>query len=557
MVRTAHGKLPRAAKNGGMLRTFSAGLMVLFVLAALPAAAASKSDPALDAPPAGLTATGTTLKQILALHDRAVGRKSGMRDTVRETWSFTDTGLQGTEQLDRSGTDYHSVIRTAANTEEFGQSGDKRWHRGPNGFVTTTSGRDERSFFALRVDEDAADPKNDVSVAGESADPAAYVVKIKVTGARHPEWAFYDKATGNLVRFEYASGRGRVATTFDDFKTVDGVTQAWHVHDKWWDPALDDDYRLTSFHAGMAITRSAFTQPSPVTPQGANVREKLPVEFVDGMAMIRVYIGDRGLDFELDSSQPNSMIEHDLADELHLDAYGHAKTTSKGEQTEYWTRIPDLQIGTQHLKNFAVRTADVAYKPSDHTKIVGVLGYDFLANFVVHVDYVNKIVELIPNKYFDSSKPVAGGLELPFALDDGVPMVPMQIGSSLAKNVVLNCDIPFTLVFGTFTDAHTADFENLFGNAKEGTVPFADNGSFGTTARIWPARVGALMFANLNYSSLIVIATDYPYDEPSDADAMIGLDYLSLFDLYFDYPHNRFIVVPNKWFYEISTKGKS
>lgn len=454
------------------------------------------------------------------------------------------------------GTDYHSIIRTDANTQEYGQSAGKRWHRGPNGFVNATGNRDEQSFFAIRVDEDASDPKNDVSVAGESATPAAYVLKIKRTGSRHPEWAFYDKATGNLVRFEYVAGVGRIVTTFDDFRTVDGVTQAWHVHDTWWDPALDDDYRLTAFHAGMPIAASEFTQPSATMPAGADVREKLTVEFVRGMAMVRVNVGDRGLDFELDSSQPNSLIEHGLADELHLDNYGHAKTTSKGDEAQYWTRIPDLQIGTQHLKNFAVRTADVSYKPAMYTKIVGVLGYDFLANFVVHVDYVNHLVELIPTKYFGSSKPVAGGLELPLTIDDGVPIVPMQIGNTLAKNVILNCDMPFTMLFGAFTDAHPNVLKNLFGKAQQNVVPFADNGTFGTTIRIWPALIPSLTFANLNITSQIVIATDFPFDAPPDTDAMVGLDYLSMYDLYFDYPHNRILVVPNKWFREITGTEK-
>ena len=491
------------------------------------------------------------------MHDKAVGRKANARNTVRETWSFTDTGLSGTEDLARSGTDYHSVIRTAAFTQEYGQAGDKRWHRGPNGFVNATTDRDEESFFALRVDEDAADPKNDVTVAGQSADPAAYVLKIHVTGSRHPEWAFYDKATGNLVRFEYAVSRGRVATAFDDFRTVDGITQAWHVHDSWWDRALDDDYRLTAFHAGMAIPPAEFAQPANSSmPQGSDVREKLPVQFAFGAAIVRVNVQGRGLDFELDSSMRESMISHDVAEELHLDNFGHAKTDSKGRQTEYWTRIADLQVGSQHLKNFAIHTAGIQYKVSQYTKVVGVLGYDFLANYVVHVDYVNKIVELIPTKYFGSSKPIENGLELPFELDDGVPMVPMQIGSTLAKNVILNCDMPFTMVFGTFTSAHPDELHSIFKNSQEGSVPFADSGSFGTTIRIWPAQVDSLMFANMNYQSLIVIATDFPYSSPEGAEAMIGFDYLRFFDLYFDYPHNRFFVVPNKWFYTMTKKAQ-
>jgi hypothetical protein len=36
-----------------------------------------------------------------------------------------------------------------------------------------------------------------------------------------------------------------------------------------------------------------------------------------------------------------------------------------------------------------------------------------------------------------------------------------------------------------------------------------------------------------------------------NVEAMLGMDYLYLFDLIFDYPNGRLIVKPNKWFFQV------
>ena len=54
------------------------------------------------------------------------------------------------------------------------------------------------------------------------------------------------------------------------------------------------------------------------------------------------------------------------------------------------------------------------------------------------------------------------------------------------------------------------------------------------------------------------LATNASYDaSETKVDAMIGADYLRYFDLYFDYPHGRFIVKPNERFYQMFSKNGS
>jgi len=503
--------------------------------------------------------TTARLRDILAAHEKAANLKSAALKTIVEDWQFVDSGLHGTEHLERSGLDYHSRIVTSAYTEEFGQSGQHRWHRDRNGNTSPTSDLDDTSFIAVRVLEDAADPKNDVTVAGQTTgDKPAYVLQVKRPYYRHPEWIYYDAASGNVVRVEYFQGSDRIVSTYDDFRTVDGVTQPWHVHDAWWDRALDDDWHIVSFHAGAPIAPGTFAQPAnTMATNAALTRDALQAQFFALMPVIRLKIGDRGLDFELNSAEPRSFIDRDVAAQLNLPTYGQATQLTTGDPWEYWTRIPDADVGPVHLHDFAIMATTFRFNPSWSTKVVGVLGYDFFASNVVHVDYANKTVEVIPEKMFAGDKPVQGGIELPFQLDDGVPFVPMQIGTAYTDRVIVNCAEPFTYVFGPFADAHADQIQEVHSQGRSRRfVPFADEGAYGTEADVWVSQVSDLLFSIADYQNLMILTTNFPYGTSGKGvDAMVGNDYLHFFDLYFDYPHNRFIVRPNKWFYETFKKS--
>lgn len=535
--------------------------VALFVVGLLgPATASATSKNALDALPTGLVPTTARLSQILALHAKIATTPTGAHDTIIEDWSYTDTGVSGTEYLERSGSDYHSRITAGTLVEQYGQLDHKRWHQDANGFTMNTSDLDDRSFIAIRSLSDAEDPKNDVRVVGQRTGPhPAYVVQVKRPGYAHPEWNFYDESTGNVVRVERVAGKSRIVATYDDFRTVDGVTTAWHIHDAYPDNVLDDDWRITSFQAGMPIPKSAFAKPaSHALASIVTVRTALKAQITGhGYTILRLMVGNRGLDFELDSSSPTSYIDRNVAHDLGLPTFGHATNLSNGNALDYDTVLPDAQLGPIHLHNFALTATDMAYQSSESTRVVGVLGYDFLASNVLHIDYRHGLVEVFPPALFDGPKPVKDQIDLPLNLDDGVPFIPMIIGDGFTKRVMLDDDLYSTLVFGSFVNAHRAAFQDLeAGHHRQGYVPFADQSSYGVKADIWWSQTPRLRFAIANYKYLPILTTNFSYERSGrTVDAVLGLDYLHYFDLYFDFPHDRMIVVPNAWFYKSFTKN--
>jgi hypothetical protein len=518
----------------------------------------SASDASLDAPPANLKPAPVHLAALLAAHDAAVGvRTAGIADTVVEDWRFTDSGISGTEHLERAGTDYHSKLLEGPFVEEYGQHNGERWHRDYNGFVSPTTTIDETSFIAERVLEDAADPKDDASVLGvtQSTNPA-YVVQVKIPGDLHPEWVFYEVSTSQIVRVEQVEGTHRLVNTYDDFRATDGVTSAWHIHDSDGRTQLDDDWVRTSMAIGGHVDQTQFAQP-PSAPHTASYQQgfQVPVTmYDDGTIIIRVTVNGRGLDMMLDTATPENIIDEQVARELGLPTYGHVDRLSNGDNVAFETTIPLCSIGNTTTTNLAVDAEPFNFQWTEHTKVVGVLGYDFLAGNVFKIDYWNGTLSLIAPSAFASENPVPGGITVPIELDNGTPFIQLGIGNSVSTNAVLANESDRTIVFGNFVNAHNDDFTN-YGDGKhhQDQVPFADNGSFGRTIEAWAALADHLRFGSGDYQQVLVVASSYPlhYSPDRAVDAMLGFDVLRFFDLYIDYPHNRFIVKPNQLFFKV------
>jgi hypothetical protein len=522
-----------------------------FVLLTNAFAVAEPSDPKLDAPPPGLVPSTARVADVLASHAKALGRRTpGVPDTAIEDWTFTDSGITGSEHLERSGTDYHSKILRGPFVEEYGQLNGVRWHRDFNGIVSPTTGVEDDSFYAQRIIEDAADPKNDIALAGETTGPhPAYVVKVTVSGRTHPEWIFYDKSTSMIVRVESAPGKRRIVSTYDDFRTTNGLAQFWHVHDSDGRPELDDDWQQTSLTNGGGVAAAQFSQPaSDGNFEGLGARATIPTHDYSGTFVMRVNVAGRGLDFIFDPSSPYSIVDHEVAVELNLPTYGQATQLANGKSVSFDTILPDATVGPIRLQHFAVKAEDYNYDFTNDTKIVGVLGYDFLATNVFKVDFLNGTVDVIPPKDMAT---IHNGLDVGLTVDGNVPFVTMGLGTDQSSRVVFDPTSLFTMIFGSYYHGHEADFTDLHGKAlADSTIPFADEGTYGVQYHVWWADISHIHFANGDLQKAIVAVTNEPLgDDDTRIDAVVGYDNLQYYDIYYAYPYGQIMIAPNAWFF--------
>lgn len=461
-----------------------------------------------------------------------------------------------TETLVRQGRDYHSRFVLGPMTEEYVQRGDQRWYRDRNGIAFPSKEEDQLSFLMFRVLDEANDPKNDVTLLGEVALPSpAYVVQVKMPQNKHPEWLFFDKATNLITRTERQSGKHRFVTTYDDYRKTRGLTEPWHIHDSEGDAALDDDYKRTAYEP---YTPAADEYALSTTGRFKQVTSPLDLhaKFLYGNPVVRLNVKGRGLDFVLSMGDPDSLIDAQVAKELDLPTFGHARDGGDGGHVAYGTILDDATIGdTLRIKNFAIEAMPFHFHLRDDVKIVGVLGADFLSQATFKFDYVNQAVTAMPAAQFDT-KEVDDAYNFPIAFDAGYPFVKGTIGGHETENILLNNYFDFSFVFGSFSQKFPDAVADTKGNKHaQGTVPFADSGSYGRDVDLWIANLDDVFFGPAHFKNYKIVASDAEIVYGGhDIDAVMGSDLLAFYDVYLDYPHSRIFLKQNEYFWKTFRK---
>jgi hypothetical protein len=548
-------------------------LCLLLLSAACCAAPAIAASSKLDAPPDGISPATVTIAQILKQHDSATGALArGIADTRIEQWTFNRAGLTGNETLIRSGNDYYAHIASGPLVEEYGQFIGRPWHRDHNGIVTATQAQDETSFTMLmfmNALNDASDPKNDVKVLGQT--DTSYVVEVKISGEKHPEWLYYAKDTGLVQQVTRVIDDERMTTAYSDYRSTKGLTQPWHIHFSGSDKLLADDFTRQTLTIGAKVDPAQFTMPvSTMSLAAYNGHVILPgktvwytsdidladdkyVEVETPNTVVRVDVNGRGLDFGLSSDAPESLIDFDVAQQLGLSSFGQVTHAGDRNPVAYDTIIPQAQIGGLTLHNFAVRAVPFHYHLNGETKIVGLIGFDVLSAGVFKMDFVKETLELIPAKEFDGPGPVPGAFTLPLNLDGGHPFFSGVIDDHTSANIIIDNDFDWSFLFGSFTQ-HFPESAKDTTNGKAHattTVPFADSRSFGRDFDVWQGNVPEFDLGPARFMNFRIMASNGAIDfDGHDVDAVVGADVLRYYDVYLDFPHSRVLLKPNSVFFK-------
>src|SRR6201999_2587870 len=94
------------------------------------------------------------------------------------------------------------------------------------------------------------------------------------------------------------------------------------------------------------------------------------------------------------------VIDHDVVDAVGIKRYGRMTGETAGAYAESSTVIPQLTIGPLSLRDVHARAVPFVQYAKDGKPIAGLLGYDFIANAVWHIDYQNGTVQAIDPSAF-------------------------------------------------------------------------------------------------------------------------------------------------------------
>jgi hypothetical protein len=442
---------------------------------------------------------------------------------IIEDWRLVQDKMTGTLTVRRIAHDVRMTTLLGPLSSEQGVHAGTYWQMNRNGLTFTYAGFHEtRDAASDRAWANAADTQ-DVRLIGESVALNAYVVEIAPPAGRL-EWYFIDKRTGNLLRSESVEKRRRYVTTYDDYRTFDGVAEPSRIR-------VVDSFGNEREQALLSRTLDLAPDPKEleIPPSRRTVVEfpaltplvRLPVRVVNGLLVVHVSIGTHAYDFLLDSGAAGVVIDPSVVEENKLEHYGTHVGATVGTFAETTSIVPSLHLGTLRMRSLVTRVATIPFRIDDRTRISGLIGFDFFEDAAVHVDLEHGVVEAMAPGTFHPPPDAAGVL---LALDDKTADVRAKAGTGFCRVVIdtgANRSV-FTTAF-----AARADF-------------LADTGGIsrfrgiGGTATAESAHIKQFELGGQSVADPVVDVSSADLGA-EDVDGTVGTDILRSYDLYFDY----------------------
>ncbi len=447
--------------------------------------------------------------------------------------TVVSNGTTTTEHDFRRGKDFRSVFDTGPFHTEHGVHDGSAWHMNDNGQVVFDE--PDPGQAAREVTKSTVTPVH--------APVEGFVIAV-LNARGNGTKQYVDAARWYVSRRERITPNGTVTTTYDDVREDHGRTFAHHEHIDDAIAHTTSDVRITEY-IPEAVADADVAVPAPrralVTFPADATSVDLPVKFGHSHVYVRVTIGGRGLDFVLDTGASGITIDDSVARELGLPEYGRRSAVTAGRYTTYRTIVPEMRVGSLTMKNVAVQAVPQGWNTARDVKEVGLLGFDFLAELGVTIDYEHQRVTVVPSAVY--APPVAPDtIPLTVRIGNGQPRTAAAINGALGERWVLDTGGTGTfLIFDHFARVHPEALRD------EGRGAVSNPDLYGIGGAI-PARayqIASLRLGNVNFTHFVGYRVTSASAYAGNDDGIIGSEFLRLFTLSLDYANSRVYLVPN------------
>jgi predicted aspartyl protease len=456
--------------------------------------------------------------------------------------------LSGSREEKRRGNDYRADQTLGPVKTAWGAFAGTAWHVDANGQLLMESGlhhADDVDSSALRMAAHVG-----VTLSGEVSSPVeAFVVTVDPPGGRR-EFVFFDKKTYLIDRVETVRDGRRYATVFDDYRSTKGLMEPWHVHVSDGFVTNDDDEVLESLSLGDALTAADVAIPANGPPlfSLSTSSAPIPITMDSDNIVVPVKMGGHIVDFLLDSGAEEIVIDKDIVKALNIPEYGRTTSQTAGTYVSSNVVLPSMTLGTLTLNNVHALSLPFEQWSSTGKPIAGLLGHDFIASAVLHIDYGHGTLEVLAPGTF---VPPSGAHAFNVTFDDGVPTVAAALDGVSAPSFIVDTGADRSALFSTFVSGHQQQIADQgLGSAMQAASPFVDNiRGVGGTVEYRPLQTGPFALGPWSFPKwLFMVTQNAPAFEFEDYDGLIGQDVLRNFDVYLDYPHGKIYMVPNDRF---------
>jgi predicted aspartyl protease len=483
----------------------------------------------VTAPPSARADELPSAEQLAARSRIALGAER-RPDSERETWSVRAGGLEGSLETVRRAADMASTTTLGPFRTARGTVRGERWHQNENGETIL----------------DRAEPSQIERVAAQSVVRVRQPIdawEVATTFASgHVTRTFYDPRTDYVIRTEHTVAGHTTHVIFDDFRTdARGRTRAWHYSGGDEHPENDYEYRLIREDDAPEVSDAEVAIPHDRRtlvefPAGSDV-VRLPARVVRDRIYVRLQIGRRGLDFLLDTGAAALTIDDAVAQELGLSAYGRTSQTVAGTFETRRVVAPLIALGPLAMHDVVLRTAPFSQHEAPDTRVVGLLGFDFIDALGLKIDYAAGTVDA----YRQSTlQPPPGVPPLEIRLNTGAPVGRVTVGEATGDDFILDTGAAFSFVlFQRFAHAHPEAFAPVPGS-RVNTGSGVGGALAYRTVVCKRLTVGTAFFDNA-----VGAETTSPSALGFDnEDGLIGSDILKLFTVYVDYAAGRIFLAP-------------
>jgi hypothetical protein len=197
------------------------------------------------------------------------------------------------------------------------------------------------------------------------------------------------------------------------------------------------------------------------------------------------------------------------------------------------------------MSDVAVDVMPFAFDHDRSTRVVGLLGYDFIAGCVVKIDYEHGTVDALPAETFT---PPAKGITIDAILDDQVPVIWSKFNDSVGERFILDTGADDVVVFSGFAKRHPAAVEDhSIRKVVSKSFNVFQMYGVGGELNVRPVIIANMQVGIVRYPDTLafVMSGDQPAFEHEDMDGLIGASALRMFDVYLDYSNSRVVLVPN------------
>jgi predicted aspartyl protease len=266
-------------------------------------------------------------------------------------------------------------------------------------------------------------------------------------------------------------------------------------------------------------------------PDGVS-RVSLPVRFDGTLIEVTVTIGGRPYLFFLDTGASSIYLTDVAARAMGIATFNQSKGLGVSARPVTTTQgvVPEMRIGPLTMRDVTVQVGPpIGFTPD----VVGLIGFDFLVQLGVTIDYEHRTVTVVPSAAF---KPPAGSDVhiLDVDLHGRTPKADVVINGVPSSNFVIDSgDGGSFLIFDSFARAHPEALPaTTFGSDSPTSYGVGETAITSTAYRIRDLRLGKYMhFANF----IGTRTTDASPGQREPHDGLFGSGFLRYFTVYLDY----------------------